>query len=212
MNAQPNPFAPHWLIRDIVIGSHLHAVGSGGLLFIGDSIVEGFYWNRIGSMSVLNAGYSGIWTEALEPKVPRLLEAAKPRLVALLVGANDAKKGRSEDYLDAVTAHFERLVWHSKASSVPFIVITPPPIEAGKRLTSFYCADAMASLSRRIALIAERQGADILDMHAAFSNENGEAHPGMTTDGIHLSGKAYRLMHDMLVAKVDEATMGRGDT
>lgn len=210
MTAQPNPFAPHWLIRDIVIGAHLHAVGPGGLLLIGDSIVEGFYWNRIGGLPVLNAGYSGIWTEALEPKVPRLLEAAKPRLVALLVGTNDAKKGRSEADLDAVSEHFERLVWHSKASGVPFIVMTPPPVETGKRLTSFYSVDAMASLSQRIKRIAEGQAAGIVDMHAAFSNGNGEAQPGMTTDGIHLSAKAYRLMHDMLAARTVEIETGRG--
>ena len=212
MTEQPNPFAPHWLIRDIVIGSHLHAVGPGGLLFIGDSIVEGFYWNRIGALPVLNAGYSGIWTEALEPKVPRLLEAAKPRLVALLVGTNDAKKGRTEDDLDAVAEHFERLLWHSRASSVPFITVTPPPVEMGKRLTGFYSVEAMASLSRRIVLIAERQGAGIVDMHAAFSNGSGEALPGMTTDGVHLSPRAYRLMHDMLAAKAAEITKGRDET
>lgn len=212
MTAQPNPFAPHWLIRDIVIGSHLHAVGPGGLLFVGDSIVEGFYWNRIGHLPVLNAGYSGIWTEALEPKVPRLLEAAKPRLVALLVGANDAKKGRTEDDLDTVARHFERLVWHSRASGVPFVVVTPPPVETGKRLTGFYSAEAMASLSRRIARIAESQGAVLVDMHAAFANGSGQAHPGITTDGVHLSASAYRLMHDMLSAKVAEIAQGRGAT
>ena len=78
VTSQPNPFAPHWLIRDIVIGSHRSAVGPGGLLFVGDSLVEGFYWNRVGSLPVLNAGYSGIWTEALEPRVPLLLNSAEP--------------------------------------------------------------------------------------------------------------------------------------
>lgn len=207
---QPNPFAPHWLIRDIVIGSHLHAAGRGGLLFVGDSIVEGFYWNRIGSLAVLNAGYSGIWTEALEPKVPRLLEAARPRLAVVLVGTNDAKKGRSESDLDAVAQQFELIVRHSEASGVPFIVVTPPPVEKAKRLTSFYSVEAMASLSRRIVRIAEGHGASVIDMHKAFSDENGEARAGMTIDGIHLSAQGYRMMHDMLAAKV-AGCIGRGD-
>jgi hypothetical protein len=92
VTSQPNPFAPHWLIRDIVISSHKSAVGPGGLLFIGDSIVEGFYWNRIGALPVLNAGYSGIWTEALEPRVPLLLNSAEPSIAVLLVGTNDSKR------------------------------------------------------------------------------------------------------------------------
>jgi lysophospholipase L1-like esterase len=204
LTSQPNPFAPHWLIRDIVIGSHLHAAGPGGLLFVGDSIVEGFYWNRIGSLAVLNAGYSGIWTEALEPKLPRLLQAAQPRLAVLLVGTNDAKKGRSESDIDEVAQHFERTIRHSEASGIPFIVVTPPPVETGKRLTSFYSVEAMSSLSRRIARIAEESGAEVIDMHRAFSGESGEARAGMTIDGIHLSAEGYRLMHDMIETKVAE--------
>lgn len=209
MTSQPNPFAPHWLIRDIVIGSHLSAAGPGGLLFVGDSIVEGFYWNRIGPLAVLNAGYSGIWSEALEPKVPRLLEAARPRIAVLLVGTNDAKKGCSESDLDAVARHFERIVRHSEAHGVPFVVMTPPPVEPGRRLTSFYSAVAMASLSRRIVKIAEEHGAGVIDMHKAFSHENGEARAGMTVDGIHLSSGGYRLMHDMLERTVVERVAGR---
>ena len=204
MTAQPNPFAPHWLIRDIVIGSHLHAAGPGGLLFLGDSIVEGFYWNRIGPLSVLNAGYSGIWTEALEPKVERLLAAARPRLAVLLVGTNDAKKGCSEAGLEAAAPHFERILQHAQVAGIPLIVMTPPPVEAGKRLTSFYSVEAMASLSRRIVAMAEGHGAVVIDMHKAFSNENGEARAGITMDGIHLSAEGYRLMHGMLEAKVAE--------
>src|SRR5919107_5486939 len=109
VTSQPNPFAPHWLIRDIVISAHRSAVGPGGLLFVGDSIVEGFYWNRIGSLPVLNAGYSGIWTEALEPRVPLLLQSACPGMAVLFVGTNDAKKDCTESALDGVADHFDRI-------------------------------------------------------------------------------------------------------
>lgn len=202
MTSQPNPFAPHWLIRDIVIGSHIPAAGPGNLLFIGDSIIEGFYWNRIGSHPVINAGYSGIWTEALHPKVPRLLEAAKPRLAVLLVGTNDAKKGKTDAELDEVAEYCDQIVQLSASFGVPFIVMTLPPVETGKRLTCFYSVEAMASLSRRIVDVAESHGAGVIDMHAAFSHEGQEAKTGVTVDGIHLSPQAYRAMHDMLVRKI----------
>lgn len=210
-NEQPNPFAPHWLIRDIVIGSHGPAVGPGGLLFVGDSIVEGFYWNRLGLLPVLNAGYSGIWTEALEPKVPRLLELAKPRLAVLLVGTNDAKKGRAEADIDGVAAHLARILDHAADAAVPVIAVTPPPVEAGRRLTGFYDAQAMARLSRRIAEAAEGRAAALVDMHRAFSDEHGAAKPGVTTDGIHLSPAAYRGLHEMLERAVRLVTDRAGD-
>jgi lysophospholipase L1-like esterase len=211
VTSQPNPFAPHWLIRDIVISSHKSAVGPGGLLFIGDSIVEGFYWNRIGALPVLNAGYSGIWTEALEPRVPLLLNSAEPDLAVLLVGTNDAKKDCTESALDGVAEHFERIVGHFGDAKVPVIVLTPPPIEQAKRLTSFYSPDAMASLSRRILQIAEGRVAGIVDLQSAFGNGSGAAREGMTTDGIHLSASAYRLLRDMLETTITATTVRRGN-
>ncbi|MGF9763739.1 GDSL-type esterase/lipase family protein [Microvirga sp. 0TCS3.31] len=210
MTSQPNPFAPHWLIRDIVIASHRAAVGPGGLLFVGDSLVEGFYWSRLGSLPVLNAGYSGIWTEALEPRVPLLLQSAKPGIAVLLVGTNDAKKGCTESALDGVAAQFETIVRHFEAAAVPVIVMTPPPIERAKRLTNFYSADAMASLSRRIVQNARGRAAAIVDLHTAFSDGEGAAREGLTTDGIHLSAGAYRRLHDLLEKTVASMAMRKG--
>lgn len=210
MTSQPNPFAPHWLIRDIVISAHKSAVGPGGLLFLGDSIVEGFYWNHIGALPVLNAGFSGIWTEALEPRVPLLLNSAEPSIAVLLVGTNDAKKDCTERALDEVAEHFERIVGHFGEADVPVVVLTPPPIEPARRLTSFYSPDAMASLSRRILKIAEGRAAGIVDLQKAFSSETGAAREGMTTDGVHLSAQAYRLLHDMLESTINTISAERG--
>jgi lysophospholipase L1-like esterase len=190
VTSQPNPFAPHWLIRDIVIASHRAAVGPGGLLFVGDSLVEGFYWNRVGSLPVLNAGYSGIWTEALEPRVPLLLKSAEPSIAVLLVGTNDAKKDCTESALDGVAEHFGTIIRHFEAAAVPVIVMTPPPIERAKRLTSFYSADAMASLRGRIVQIANGRATAIIDLHKAFGDGAGAAREGLTTDGVHLSAGA----------------------
>ncbi|WP_112664267.1 SGNH/GDSL hydrolase family protein [Microvirga flavescens] len=204
VNAQPNPFASHWLIRDIVIGSHIGVAGPESLLFIGDSIVEGFYWNSVGSHAVVNAGYSGIWTEALEPKVERLLTVAKPRLAALLVGTNDAKQGRGEEYLATVATLYEKTVRLFSASGVRLIAITPPPVEQGKRLTGYYSGEAMHALAREVVQIATHHGHGVIDLHGALSTPDRNAKAGATIDGIHLSPPAYRLMRDMLERKIAE--------
>ncbi len=202
MATQPNPFAPHWLIRDIVISAHRSAVGPGGLLFVGDSIVEGFYWNRLGPFPVLNAGYSGIWAEALEPRIPLLLKSAEPALAVLLVGTNDAKKDCSEDSLDEAAKNLDLIVRHFEEAGVPLIAMTPPPIEKAKRITSFYSVEAMAYVSRRIVDACGGRAAAIVDLQAALSDAEGAAREGMTVDGIHLSPEGYRLMHDMLTEAV----------
>jgi lysophospholipase L1-like esterase len=210
VTSQPSPFASHWLIRDIVIASHRAAVGPGGLLFVGDSLVEGFYWNQVGSLPVLNAGYSGIWTEALEPRVPLLLKSAEPSIAVLLVGTNDAKKDCTESALDGAVEHFDTILRHFEAAAVPVIVMTPPPIERAKRLTSFYSADAMTSLSGRIVQIADGRAAAIVDLHKAFGDGAGAGREGLTTDGVHLSARAYRQLHDVLEQTAAGVAMKKG--
>lgn len=208
MATQPNPFAPHWLIRDIVISAHRSAVGPGGLLFVGDSIVEGFYWNRLGPFSVLNAGYSGIWTEALEPRIPLLLKSAEPALAVLLVGTNDAKKDCSDGTLDSAVKNLDQIVRHFEDAGVPLVAMTPPPIEKSKRVTSFYSVDAMAAVSSSILDTCNGRAAAIVDLQSALSDGAGHARAGMTVDGIHLSPKGYRMMHEMLAKAVDAVTSG----
>ena len=210
VTSQPNPFASHWLIRDIVIASHRTAVGPGGLLFVGDSLVEGFYWNRVSSLPMLNAGYSGIWTEALEPRVPLLLQSSNPSIAVLLVGTNDAKKDCTESALDGVAEHFETIIRHFEAAAVPVIVMTPPPIERAKRLTNFYSADAMASLSGRIVQIASGRAAAVVDLHTVFGDGAGAGREGLTTDGVHMSAEAYRQLHDVLEQTVASLAMRKG--
>jgi lysophospholipase L1-like esterase len=206
---QPNPFAPHWLIRDIVISAHRSAVGPGGLLFVGDSIVEGFYWNHLGPLPVLNAGYSGIWTEALELRIPLLLKSAEPSLAVLLVGTNDAKKDCSAGSLDEAVKNLDLIVRHFEEAGVPLIAMTPPPIEKAKRVTSFYSIDAMTAVSRSIRETCKSRAAAIVDLQSALSDGEGAALSGMTVDGIHLSPEGYRLMHDMLAETVNAVTHER---
>ncbi|MBM6596424.1 SGNH/GDSL hydrolase family protein [Microvirga pudoricolor] len=208
MADQPNPFAPHWLIRDIVIGSHMQAAGPDGLLFLGDSIVEGFYPGRIAGLPVVNAGFSGIWCEALEPKVERLVANARPRIVALLVGTNDAKKGQGPAEVVTVAGFYERILAILSATGLPLIAVTPPPVELGKRLTTFYAPDAMTDLSRHAARLARAAGATVVDIHAAFQGDGAGAREGTTVDGIHLSAASYRRLHAMLEAAATAILQG----
>ena len=155
-------------------------------------------WNRIAGLPVVNAGYSGIWTEALGARLSRLLAVTKPSIAVLLVGTNDAKKGQGESELAAVARHYEHLVGILKSAGVPTILITPPPVESGKRLTGFYSPAAMAHLAQMIRQAGEEAGLAVLDLHLALRDGQELARTGATTDGVHLSPAAYELLRDML--------------
>jgi lysophospholipase L1-like esterase len=128
----------------------------------------------------------------------------------LLVGTNDAKKDCTENSLDAVAEHFKHILTHFEDAGVPLVVMTPPPVEKAKRLTGFYSAEAMTSLSQRIATMAYGRVAGIVDLQKALADGDGTARAGMTMDGIHLSAQGYRLMHGMLETTIAAVTAGRG--
>lgn len=203
---KPHPFASHWLIRDIAILAHARSAGPGGVLLMGDSMVEGFWWQQLGPLFVINAGYSGIWTEALQAKSQHLIRVAKPRIVVILVGTNDAKKDQTPEGLDAAEAHYEAMVASLTASRIPAILVTPPPIETGRKFTRFYLPEMMGDLSRRIMVIGQRHRLPVIDLHAALRGDEALAKPGMTVDGAHLSAKAYQLLHARLEQAVLEQT------
>jgi lysophospholipase L1-like esterase len=202
VSSQPHPFATHWLIRDTIVSAHISAAGRGALVFVGDSIVEGFYGSRIGPLPVINAGYSGIGIEALAPRVPRLVEVARPRIVALLVGTNDGQNGRSPVQRKVAAARFDGMVAKLAEAQVPSIVVTPPPVEPGKRLSDLYSKEAMSEVARLIAEAGSRHGFPVVDLHGAFLRADLEAKAGVTTDGVHLSAAAYERLRTMLEAAI----------
>ncbi|MGZ2484259.1 lysophospholipase L1-like esterase [Rhizobium pisi] len=187
----------HWDLRQSIISLQADAVGPGAILLIGDSLIESFAWDDLSGCRIINAGFAGIWTEKLAPRVPAIVKATSPSAIVLLVGTNDADPRKPEDW-QAFTSGYTEILDDAEQRGIPITVVTPPPFEAGKGVASLYSKDRLDNVIRILHGISANHKARIIDLNSKFSGDDGYALNGTTADGIHLSGKAQNQFREML--------------
>jgi lysophospholipase L1-like esterase/phosphoglycolate phosphatase-like HAD superfamily hydrolase len=100
----------------------------GGVVLLGSSNIR--MWNTLADdfpgMTVINRGVGGCRLEELVEFAPRLVSAARPRVIVVSAGTNDIADGRSTD---SIRAAFERLVAvlrrEQPEATIVFLAISP---------------------------------------------------------------------------------------
>jgi len=203
----------HWLIRDTVIRLQASALPAGVGMLLGDSNIEGMWWNRLpveGRECVLvNAGYGGIGVVDLLRRAGGIVEAVRPRFVVLMVGVNDATTTADPERW---AADYERLVGVATSAGAAPILFTVIPPERGHPWSEFKSPAMVNRFNDRVRGIAGRRGAILIDIASAVVGADGQTRPGTTADGIHPAPALYREMATRwLPAAIRDALGRRGE-
>lgn len=134
------------------------------------------------------------------------------KLITIWFGANDACALPSPQHvpLERFVVRLLEMIDVVQSPSSPYyspetklILITPPPINAAQRPWDEF---RKLELSREYANAVKRVGAErhvpVLDIWTAFwaaANENETALEKFFTDGLHLSGEGYQVLHNIIL-------------
>ena len=155
---------------------------AGGVLVLGDSIIELQNFTSLCGLPVINAGISGLTTDRLAGLAPQLVAAARPRLVVVAIGANDTRRDAAVVSADQWRAAYRKLL--AAAGRRPVIVVGVQPIEKDKPGAAPFDGPAMAARSAALVRIARAAGAAYVPPLASVQ--------GLTVDGIHLNAEGDR--------------------
>lgn len=146
----------------------------GGVVFLGSSNIR--MWNTLADdfpgMTILNRGVGGCRLDELAEFAPRLVAAAKPRIVVVSAGTNDVSANRSTA---SIRSSFEELVGGLRRdlpdATIVFLAISPTVKRWEQRDRQ---AEANAAIEDFIE--AESRDGDLvyLDANSAFLGPNGE--------------------------------------
>ena len=156
------------------------------LLFIGDSLTEWFDWDRrFPAYAVENLGISGETVEEMIDRRDHIrAQASVPNCVFLMTGINNVLQGRS-DFMGTYAELVRSFATWWKGASI--VVQSLLPVDY-----SWIGNDTIKELNRQLASIAKEQGADYLDIYAAFVDREGRPKVGyLSDDGVHLASKGY---------------------
>lgn len=185
--------------------------GEAALVFLGDSITEGWggpgkaIWNSTWApLKAANFGISGDRTENVLWRLDHGNgDGLKPKLVVLMIGTNNTGHRKAEEpaaeTAAGVKAIIDRLHRKFPDSKVLLLGIFPRGENPSDRLRTHN-----AAINELLKPLADGQKVHFLDIGKSFLAPDGSLPREIMPDLLHLSPKGYQIWADAIRSKVTE--------
>jgi len=182
-------FRQLWLERRSAWAQRVEA-DRGAVVFLGDSITQGWGDDMGGSfpgLKAANRGISGDTTRGVLIRMSEDVLALKPRGVVLLIGTNDLEEGADAETIAAnlrlILAAFQR---HDPA--MPVVLCEVFPSSASMKRS----ADAIRRINKLYAAAVKgNPQVTLIETWPLFANPQGDAKPGEFPDLLHPNPAGY---------------------
>jgi lysophospholipase L1-like esterase len=175
--------------------------GKIDLLFLGDSITEGWGQNAVwqknyANHNAANFGIGGDTTENVHWRIQNgEIEGLSPKVVVLLIGTNNfGLEGHSPDQVaKGIAAIVQTLRKKLPSSKVLLLAIFPRDEKPG--------TDARTKIKKvndQIAGLDDKKNVRFLDIGAKLANPDGTLSKEIMPDFLHLSEKGYQIWADAM--------------
>ena len=157
------------------------------LLFIGDSLIEFYDWERrFPSHEVFNYGIAGETVEGLFSRLPGVLEkVVHPDFVFIMTGINNLAMGDRD-----IPGTYRKIIGQIKTKSPSSKIFVHSLLPA---LFPFISNDEVRGTNSELRKMAEEEDIFYSDIHAVFLDSSGNPRTSyLLDDGVHLSDEGYR--------------------
>lgn len=191
------------VVREIMVNSR--RANPGGIVFLGDSLVQGFDLQRYFKRDDLyNCGCNGATTDLLLHLQPYAVRDYRPRKVIILIGTNDLSDEWQFDKLESAFNVFKLIdILRRFDEKIQVSVISPLPIDETRAKTNCRNNMQLAQLGYEYkANVLEFDGCHYIDAFEAFLKD-GTLNEALTSDGLHLNEAGYELLASLLKEEIE---------
>ncbi|HWB09059.1 MAG TPA: platelet-activating factor acetylhydrolase IB subunit [Pirellulales bacterium] len=182
--------------------------GDVSLLFIGDSITEGWgtdtgqeVWEKFyGSRKAMNAGIGGDRTQHVLWRLDNgNVENIKPKLAVVMIGTNNSGSDTPDDIAAGITAIVEKLRSKLPETKILLLGIFPrgENDDDEKRKVN-------VAVNKIIQSLDDGKAVFYLDLSDKFLNQDGTLEREIMPDLLHLSQQGYEIWAESIEPKVSE--------
>lgn len=177
-----------------------------GIVFVGDSITEMFNIHELlkSSKRLYNRGIGGDTTNGVLDKLKDLVFDLEPSKVFLMIGTNDLGNGKQpEEIIRNIEEICSRI--KTKCPETELYVESIYPVNRHEHVNK---APAPTVFSRNNVDIGRINDAiqqlsismqfTYVDVYSKLIDQEGHLNPDYTYDGLHLTGKGYEIVKDVL--------------
>jgi len=162
----------------------------GGTLLAGDSITQGWRWQKnLLDGEISNHGIGWDTAIGLYARLPEVLRH-KPNQMFILIGTNDIGYGHTPQKVAGPVKSFVESVMENSPQTEIYLQSILPRESGSLPLVKKY----------NVALksVAAETGVEYLDLTANFAAQDGTLRKDLSTDGLHLNEQGYKVWADIL--------------
>lgn len=162
-------------------------VDSGDIVFIGNSLVEGFRINEyFPGKKIKNRGVGGSETIHLIDKLPGIVRK-KPGKLFIEIGVNDIVKGQSSE---TILENLKQIISIARKESPLTKIYVHSLLPTTDEYTIYN--DVIRKYNSQLEPYCASNGIDYIGLYNLFENK-GRLNGALTYDGIHLNDKGYAI-------------------
>ena len=175
----------------------------GQIIFIGDSITDGYHLNAHYNdlpLAVYNRGIGGDRTSGVYRRLKVSLYDLAPTKVVLMIGINDINLGLTND---EIMINYAGIISEIKANLPAAQIICESVLPMNKIVEAYgvnlkKATAQIKDLNGRIKTLAEQNGCLFVDLFPHFADENDELIASYSNDGLHPNENGYAVWTSVL--------------
>ncbi|MGC1463791.1 MAG: SGNH/GDSL hydrolase family protein [Terracidiphilus sp.] len=201
-----------WLAKfredDLKLGAP--AAGENRVVFMGDSITEG--WHLDGSFAgkpYINRGISGQTTPQMVLRFHQDVIALKPKAVIILAGINDIAENTGPMTLEETEDNLAAMAEMATANHIKVVMCSVLPAFDFPWHPGMTPAPKVVALNEWIKAYAAERDYVYVDYYSAMKDERGGLPASLSGDGVHPLAAGYAAMAPLAEAGIEKAVKSR---
>lgn len=178
-------------------------LSEGQIVFIGDSITDGYHLNNHYNdlpLATYNRGIGGDTTTGVIARLKTSLFDIKPAKVVMLIGINDINGGRTND---EIMTNYKTIIEGIQTNLPATQIICQSVLPMDARVTAWgidlpNAIETIKDLNARIKTYVESKGILFVDLFTHFKDENDQLIPSYSYDGLHPNAAGYEVWTSVL--------------
>ncbi len=187
----------------------LPAEGENRVVFMGDSITEGWHFDGMGGYfrgkPYINRGISGQTTPQMLVRFRQDVIALKPRVVVILAGINDIAGNTGPMTLEQTEDNLASMADLAAANHIRVVLCSVMPAFDFPWMPGMAPAGKVVALNAWIKAYAARKGYVYVDYHSAMKDDRDGLPPTLSKDGVHPLPAGYAIMTPLVEAGIAKA-------
>ncbi len=173
----------------------------GAIIFLGDSITEGAHWNELfDDNNILNRGIGGDTSSGVLKRIDEITRH-QPSKIFICIGTNDIAYCIK---IAEIIPNYQLIIDAIKEQTPKTIIYIQSVLPVGENIILGHNNKSILKLNEEIKKLCAVQNINHIDLHKAFTNDEGCLKEEYTNDKLHLLGNAYLVWKHEIAGYINE--------